>query len=297
MENYRTPAPVLIAGLPASGKSTFIAALWHVLTNSGQSRFAVTDFAGNREYIQQLEQIWLAANQMPRTLRTQDAQVSIRVDDRSSGRRFILSLPDLSGEDFLAYFARREWPETLDEFVRDMSGVVLFVNPQHVVQPTLIRDLAALAEAAGANPALVGGAVAAEASPSVRWDAEKAPTAVILVDLLSAMSERRALDRQPMRVGVVVSAWDTMHGAGVSPEEWLARDLALFHQYLLSNPELYQCEVYGVSAQGGDVTDQATRDRLLAIVDPTDRVEVISPQSRHKDLSAPIVWVMGPAIS
>ena len=77
----------------------------------------------------------------------------------------------------------------------------------------------------------------------------------------------------------------------MSPEDWVKRDLSLLYQFLLTNPDRFSCRVYGVSAQGGDVTDPATRTRLLAMVDATDRIEVSGIGVNGNDLSAPIAWV------
>jgi hypothetical protein len=281
--------PVLITGLPASGKTTFLAALWHVVANSAQSRFAVHSFVGNREYVQLLEQSWLSGTQLPRTPREHAAQVAMNVEDRQTGNRYAISLPDLSGEDFLKFFSAREWPETIDDLVQDTAGVIVFVNPEYVVRPTTLVDVVAAAAAAG--PSNVGGVAATDAPKATIWDPEKCPTAVVLVDLLAAMSDRRGATTTPLRVALVVSAWDTMQEHGMSPEDWAKRDLSLLHQFLLTNPDRFSCHVYGVSAQGGDVTDPATRSRLLAMADATDRIEVSGIGVTGNDLSAPIAWV------
>ena len=149
-------------------------------------------------------------------------------------------------------------------------------------------DAAAAALDGAATPAAV-----AQLAKATAWEPEKAPTAVVLVDLLQEMSEKRDRSLRPLRVALIVSAWDTMRDHGVTPEEWVRRDLALLHQYLLTNPDRFHCKVFGVSAQGGDVRDPHERERLRAFVDPSDRVEVVEPSGVGKDLSVPIAWVTG----
>jgi hypothetical protein len=281
--------PVLIAGTPESGKTTFIAAFWHVVSNARQSRFSVYDFAGDREYLNQLERSWVAVTQLPRTRRGQHVQVSMNIEDRSTGRRFQLWLPDLSGEDFLKAFAKREWSEGLDEFVASMAGVLLFVNPEHVLRTTPLSEVMALANAAGEEQAVQDGEGQNYGKP---WDAEESPTATVLVDLLDTITHRRGPTEQPIRVALMVSAWDTMAALGMAPEEWVRRDLSLLYQYLLTNGDRYRCKVYGVSALGGDVTNTDVQSRLRNLIDPLDRISVVGDGVTN-DLTVPVAWASG----
>src|SRR5437879_4920802 len=80
-----------------------------------------------------------------------------------------------------------------------------------------------------------------------------------------------AFVRRQRRLVVVVSAWDVVLERRPSPEQWLERERPFLHQFLTNNPESFAYRVYGVSAQGGDVTGDQRSE--LVRQTPSERIQ------------------------
>lgn len=304
----------LVLGLAESGKSTFLAALWNLTTDpaSGPDSLRVVSFSGNREYIQQIESDWLDGKKLQRTLTSSDHRVRLTLAGPPLPGPLSLTLPDLSGEDFRSCFARREWPVSLDDFVRSLDGILLFINPMTLVPPRLLTDINATAQAlqqgeaeshreggdgaqsrrAHGSASSTEGPVSAGIREGKPWDPAATPCAPVLVDLIMAIADRRndAIRRLP--IALIVSAWDTMDGTGVSPQQWVSLHAALLEQYLTANDETFSLRIFGVSAQGGDVSNPHVRAQLLALNDPFQRIKVVDGEHFGHDLTRPLVWLL-----
>jgi hypothetical protein len=288
------PRQFLVAGLQGSGKSTFLAALWHLTTNDDGKALGLSavKFKGDRTYVQQLETAWLKCEIVPHTIRAAENRVELVLNGPSITSPIALTLPDLSGEDFRSYFANREWPSALDAFVGAIDGVVLFINPMTMIKSKPLADLISITESIGGEQT---GEVA-EAAPQsevVAWDPQETACPVVLVDLLMTIADRRSNQNKKLRVAILISAWDTMGGMALTPESWLEKDAALLDQYVRANSSLFELEVYGVSAQGGDVEDEGTKRQLLSLNNPQDRVLITGNGGTDNDLTRPLVWLLG----
>ena len=83
------------------------------------------------------------------------------------------------------------------------------------------------------------------------WHPSDTSTQVELVELLQfVLLLRDSIGRLP--VAGIISAWDLIRGA-VPPAEWFADRLPLLSQFLQANSEDVPFQVYGISAQGGDL--------------------------------------------
>jgi hypothetical protein len=124
------------------------------------------------------------------------------------------------------------------------------------------------------------------------WDPQRAPCGAVLVDLLINIDDHLDQQRKPIRVAIIVSAWDTMEGMGLTPEDWFARSVALLDQFVRANPESFEVAVYGISAQGGDIADPTIRAKLLRLRNPMERVRLTRGHVVDHDLTSPIVWLL-----
>jgi hypothetical protein len=94
-----------------------------------------------------------------------------------------------------------------------------------------------------------------------------------------------------VQLAVIVSAWDLVGQSAGSPSNWLATRLPLLSQYLRANPDRFATRIFGVSAQGGDLTRDG--ERLLLEDVPARRIVVVEDTSETHDLTAPVRWAMG----
>src|SRR4051794_28061543 len=95
-----TGATVLLAGLPESGKTTYLAALFHLLRMQApnEAGLALDDLPDNRDYLREVETTWLRFEPLGRTAVPVPGSLSIPV--RRGGGAFVLSIPDGRGEGF-----------------------------------------------------------------------------------------------------------------------------------------------------------------------------------------------------
>ncbi len=283
------PANLLFIGLPGSGKTTFLAALWHVLSDrSSTTALKLTKLSGDRTYLNQITKEWRECSQVPRTNLQTEQVVVLHLDGEGFGT-FDLSIPDLAGEAFKQQLTDRRISRHHDAFVQEATGVMLFLHPdvQKGTQLTAARQL----------EATITGSQKAEASSSSSsvpsaWSPEMLPHQAKLVELLQFLLERT---QRKLRVAVVVSAWDLVESLGKAPHAFISRELPLLQQFLEANDELLEHAVFGVSAQGGDITVASEKQSLLEFDDALKRIKVRQGEDTGQDITKPIAWLLGGA--
>lgn len=275
-------------GLPAAGKTTFLAALWH-LGNSAEAdiSYKVDFLEGNLKYLNFIGRAWAECSQMPHTQVSRSETTVLRVRD-ASGEALRLTIPDLSGELFRQGIKDRAWDDRIAKPTDDAEGLLMFVNPAIVTEPSWIFE-----DPSPAEPLTEG--------PLADWSSDLIPSQVQLVDLLQSIRYLR--DGRSVRVALVISAWDAAAQFYEEPGRWLSDRIPLLDQYLITNAETFPSKVFGVSAQGGSLP--AEESRLLQLP-PEQRPFVVEGLARAKleahgdvarsphDLAAPIRWLLPP---
>lgn len=270
-----------IMGLPAAGKTTYLAALWYVLDNSTDSSLKIKNYAGDHTYITNIANKWANVDELPRTQKSTE-ELKIELSLKSShDENITLAFPDLSGESFQDQYEDRVVKVKHAKLIKDCSGVFLFVHPDKIKEPFLISDI----------PTRIRNGITEDTSTEKKtWNPKEAPTQVQLVELLQFLTFLR--NGQPVRLAIVVSAWDRIDKAqkDVTPEYFIKKRLPLLWQYLMSNSEYLSITYYGVSAQGGDLSES---EKLLEITNPCDRITIIDNEgNRFKDITLPISWIL-----
>jgi len=270
-----------ILGLPRSGKTTFLAALWHVI-DAGEvaTQLTLDKLVGDHTYLNTIVESWRRCQEVPRTSMAAEEIVSIHVHETATGRKSVLRFPDLSGESFEHQYESRRCTQAYVASYEDEGGIMLFVNADRAVDGLTVTDLA---------PAVAGDPSVAnvQATP---WSPKVVPEQVRLVELLQFL-QRPPFARRKRRVALAISAWDAVADPKPSPEEWLRREMPLLYQFLTNNPESFETRLYGISAQGGDVKT-ANRQALLQTT-PSQRIQCVGPDVAPNDLTAPLIWLDG----
>jgi energy-coupling factor transporter ATP-binding protein EcfA2 len=280
------PANLLFIGLPGSGKTTFLAALWHVLSDrSSATTLKLTKLSGDRTYLNQITKEWRECSQVPRTNLQSEQVVVLHLAGDGFGS-FDLSIPDLAGEAFKQQLTDRRISRRHDALVQAATGVMLFLHPdvQKGTQLTLARQLEATL------PGGQNGDTSATNTGQNAWSPDLLPHQAKLVELLQFLLERT---QRKLRVAVVVSAWDLVEGLGKPPHAFIARELPLLQQFLEANDDLLEHAVFGVSAQGGDITVASEKQLLLDLDDALKRIKVRQDQDTGHDITKPIAWLLG----
>lgn len=283
-----TAHDIVVLGLPGSGKTTFLAALWHLLTSDEvETRLSLVSLkAGESTHLNEIAGLWRRARVQERTLHAGDRTVTISLRNAAKSE-FQLSFPDLAGESFQQMWEARECAPEVAASLRS-ANVLLFIHADKIKAPGWIADDAEDAEAAGLPQV---------PSKPVPWNARMAPTQVKLVDLLQSL-HAPLLETGARSVAIVLSAWDKAAGAGMLPDEYLTAHLPLLRQYLSHGlSKAWTVKVFGVSAQGGvyddarkPPKDEAQRIREMDV--PSERITVVSAEGQSHDLTEPLQWLL-----
>jgi hypothetical protein len=281
----------MIAGMPASGKSTFIAALRHVLLSGDtSSALVMARLADDERHLNRLQDRWLASETFERTREASEAWVRFHVTDRKTSATAEIVMPDLRGEVF-------ERPAALGNCARDVfqgltssSGLLLFTNANRPDDANLKSDTGDLLDDEPPEPPEPA-SVSGDPPAPPTFQADLMPEEAKLVELLQAVN-RRPQPKRRRRLGLAVSAWDVVveGGGDRSPAEWLATSRPMLWQYVQNNPDLWDVRAYGVSAQGGQLPRD--RERLQAIENASERIIVIGHGAAPHDPTAPVAWLM-----
>lgn len=279
---------VVAIGLPGSGKTTFLAALWHLITSreiETKLKF-VTLRAGNAAHLNEIAALWRLAKSQERTSVSGDRMVSIalKADDRSAET---ISFPDVAGEVFRQMWEGRECDQQTTELLAS-PGVLFFIHSDKINAPGWVVDEARQSRELG---------IEIEPGQAVPWNPRLAPTQVQIVDLLQLL-QKPPLDIGPRRMAIILSAWDKVEVEGLPPRQYLASKLPLLSQYLDHGlSEHWDLRVYGVSAQGGDYDAEKSKaedaERLRELDLPSQRILVVQGSERSHDLTDPLFWLLG----
>lgn len=279
-----------IIGLPESGKTTFLAALWHIV-DAGEisTKLELDKLVGDHKYLNDIVDIWRKCLKVPRTSGLNETNVSIHMNHPTTDQRIVLGFPDLSGEAFDLQFASRECSIDYVKSYDNDGGILLFINANRAQDGMNILDLV---------PVLEGEEEGEKTEVVKKWSPELVSQQVRLVDILQFL-QRPPFKRRCRRLVVAISAWDVVELPSLQPEMWLKRECPFLHQYLVANPDSFEFRVFGVSAQGGDLPNTDTdgtesqksiRKELLCKL-PSERVACVGLNANQHDLTAPICWL------
>lgn len=270
-----------LVGLPNSGKSSYVAALWHVVeAKEIADSLQVDTLPINRHYLEQLRENWISCSDLGRTSVENIPFISLQCKDAVSGNTAAFTFPDVKGELFKQLFESREITQEYQQFLKDANGILLFIGEKLQV-PLLIADY----------EDVFPGEPSSKAQP---WKHEDVPTQVILVDLLQIIA---GWIKKPFKIGLIISAWD-VHlkisggAAALTPREWLKNKLPLLNQFIHTNTEKFSVECFGVSAQGGNY--DAEKTDLLNFDLPSNRIKVQQQSATEisNDITIPIKWLL-----
>lgn len=273
-------------GLPAAGKTTYIGALWYILNNSSTCSLKIGNFTGDLTYFIDISGKWSNCQEIDRTLPASEKLVNEVPLDNGQGNSVTLILPDLSGESFQGQYTQRMIKSKHAEFIKDCTGVLLFLNPDKIKQSVLISEVPKHLREIGTGE---GKSIENKAR-----NPKDDSTQVQLVELLQFIAYIR--NDRPVHLCIVISAWDLINTTkgNIKPGDYILKDLPLLWQYVKSNSHIFNIDSYfGISAQGGRLEES---EKLLNIIDPCDRVKVVDGEGNSsKDITLPISWIMSKA--
>lgn len=268
----------MIVGMPNSGKSTFIAALRHLLVaDEVETTLMLNGLAAEEEHLNRLEKEWINLQTVQRTKPSTEGWVELNIKNRSTGELSSLLIPDLRGEAFEQPACTGQCLPDLYSALVDCNGLLLFTNADRADDTLQIDDLQDILAPDGTS----------QTSP---FTPEDMPEEVKIVELLQSINRKQKSVRK-RNLAIIISAWDVISNSkkGMSPQAWFAKSRPMLAQFLESNDDKWAIRIYGVSAQGGRLPqDQKKLEKMT----PSERVIVIGHDAALHDLSAPLHWLM-----
>src|SRR5205823_4670816 len=118
-----------LMGLPETGKSTYLGALWHIVESKqvGGS-LQLEKLVGQWEYVESLRRRWCSGEDMERTRgvsRQLQQQVVMLLREPQSGAIVSLHVPDHAGEVYEAQWEDRRWTREYGQFISETTGILL----------------------------------------------------------------------------------------------------------------------------------------------------------------------------
>lgn len=275
--------PVLLMGLPDSGKTNFLARTWIALTEKG---CAVRPHGTPDDitYVESLVLHLLQGQFAPRSNQNEEPRPFVlEVTDPSSGKVMPLMVPDVRGELWKAAVLNSELPKEWMDRLHSSSAVLLLlrVHSRDVVRPL---DWVATKRSM-------------EHQPSDPADAADTPTQVMLCELLRFLEI--ALARKSgvaPRVAVLVTAWDLLspEEQAEGPERYIRQQFPMLAGRLRDITRL-EIGVFGVSILGGDpAEDPLFKEELLASNSIQGRGFIVQQANGElqysQDLTSPLAW-------
>jgi len=280
---------IVIVGLPGSGKTTFLAALWHLITEHDMDTVLQFEKLGDGDsaHLNAIAARWRDAKVQDRTATSGNRLVSMNLVD-TTGNSIRVTFPDTAGEAYGRMWEDRECDVAVAETLK-ASNVMLFVHSNTIQPPMWVVDDVALSRRMG---------VPVPEGQAVPWHPKLAPTQVQLVELLQLLGSP-PLDVGQRRITVMLSAWDKAAPEELSPAEFLAAKLPLLSQFLRRNTARWTARVYGLSAQGGDYDAIETgavakpqAAELRKLDRPSTRIRLVRDSVESHDLTEPLGWIM-----
>lgn len=269
-----------ILGLPAAGKTSYLSALAYSLQQGKvETKLHWNKYSGNQQYLANLSTTWAAAEPVLRTsIANQQNCLSLCLNDQDNNVYNVM-FPDLSGETFQKQYTDREIEASLAKSITDCEGILLFINPQQIVEPTLISEL----------PLRPRQLAAEEENIAERNPTQDDPTEVQLVSLLQDVMYLRS--GNICSLIIIISAWDTVKEYETIPEKFVSKRLPFLWQFIKTNESIFSTSFYGVSAQGGSYETPEQSELLISqhMKKPVERILVVNFHGEEShDITLPL---------
>lgn len=296
-----------ILGGPSSGKTTYLAALITALRDGVSTVFDTPTLPDDAAVIERLEDDLLDGRYPLRTASSTVQALSIELPFKDDREAASLDVSDYAGEEVERLFERRDGGWSAEWNARaHASGVLIFIRPpKWEPLPRIKPRVAAGPGLSGPERIFARPELDTEVGVTVDLgDETRVPTELAAIELLQFLRFVRGLapgERPPrgsMRVAVLISAWDAVDASwkGQGPEKFVKQNAALLQQYLWSNYQADDVQIFGLSATGGDLRDPSYKEQFESAGndEPTGFVvwsDADGLQTSH-DVTIPLAWAL-----
>lgn len=269
-------------GLPASGKTTFLVAFTYMLLEQTEKvclHMKPQDVQEGltEEFKKEIER-WTNFESLHHTGVGQIHKMKYTLYD-ADGVKYILEVPDRSGETFDAIIRDRYIDEnTMDDWLR-ADEILFFINLERMNvgdQESLLTELSPSMQT------LLAEEDESAVLESKTNDSPVLPGQFALVELLQMLCFIR---KCTVDIKFIISAWDRVEAynkgkQSIIPQEVFQEKLSFVYQFLNTNQDYFNVKYWGVSAQGSDLQDSDEIEKMSYAVEAMERVKVVDPMGK-----------------
>lgn len=257
---------IFIMGEPAAGKSTFLAALWHSVTQGiKDTEYQLDNMRMNVSYLYGLEEKWINGEKLDRTKITQEISEQT-VFLKNKDEKLEIEFPDLSGETFQNIYDYRNVSSDLYDKINRADTILYIINVDNIHTFEYIANIKKWIRKFSKEEQNE------ELKIQERKPSQDDPTAIQVLDLLQIISKIKR--KKKIKLGIVFSAWDLVEDMkNVNPGNYLKDKMFILWQYLEANKNLFDTKIWGVSAQGGKIEE--LEEKGLLSKEAIERIIVI----------------------
>lgn len=285
-----------LIGLPDSGKSTALAALFYLVADHSEFCDWFLDNAdrpSNSDYWYRLRDSWIQGESLMRTEHEAiPATMKLKLTNKENNTKTTISIPDIPGEVYEGLYSAGRFPLKAANLIDKADRLIFFLRVDDEDAPVLSISPEALEKDQSSNSN--GECVKLQEALPVEWEAKHMPTQSKVIATLRCIGMLKKV--QFKKLTVVLTAWDTIKENGVTPEG-VTPDSVMKHcfplvaQYLETN---FDYDLYGLSSQGFDYgkTEEEVEAVTKAIADgqidlgDVNRIEVITRDgNKHCDMT------------
>jgi len=280
---------VLMVGGPDMGKTNFLARFWGAVYKTKSGALRADGLPDDLEHLNSILSDLLAGKFSERTKHEQHWHCEIPlVAVNEEDFRGKLIVPDCPGEEWRHIYKNNEWSAVWEKLIDNVRGCLVFVRPNSDELRTPLDWVSCWKHLGTAD---VDAPLA-----------DETPTQVEMVHWLQCLRIAqldRKIRRPPLRIGIVVTAWDSFprNIQRKKPSDYLQENLPLLHQFMGTNSNAYDFATFGVSITGGDLEMDEDFKKEYQSADPYKVGYVIHEFSDQRqespDHTLPVAWAMG----
>jgi len=264
---------LLFVGLPESGKTTYLAALWQLL-NTSDSIFKIKNLNDDLNYLESIAENWRDFETIPRTndgnfkneISLQKSEGTIELD---------LVIPDYKGEHFKNLLIKRSIDNELMNYINETDNIFLFISYSDIENAVNWDD----AQLDLTNKNQSGESYYKSSCTQAR-----------ITELLQLINYLR--EYKKINIVVLITAWDLVPSLfSQDPTKFLTNNFPLFLQYLNSNKNFINFNIYGISSQGTSY-DKTQDIEKLKKLSSEKRVKIVHSEDKKLDFLEPISWIL-----
>jgi hypothetical protein len=266
---------VLLAGLPAVGKSTYITALWAVEKDGNSGHLLTCDeYPADSSYIDTMRNNWIELKEVRRTSFAEPIEIVLPMKDSKTGERVDLAMPDFKGEVF-----QRVLENSVSDGIKtwcDKSNAILFMLRLPTSSPDMLQE--EVSDTASSR--LEMESVVMQVS-----DIDPAIQSILLLKYLYG----RMKDRP---IALCFALWDKADcNEEMNVEQWVKENHPCIYNFVVEHFSNYR--FYGISAQGAEYEglDEVGEDELAERTTRKERAYIYTDKKSF-DITEPIAFLV-----